>query len=407
MNAVVDAVAGRLDAFEDMYLDFHQHPELSMQEDRTRAAISSRLSELGYEILEIGGGIVGILVNGEGPTVLFRADIDGLPVRESDDKEYASRAQQVNRAGEHVPVMHACGHDFHITGGLGAAEFLAEHRDLWSGTYVALFQPGEETGEGAKVMVAAGLVDAVNAATGNGRVDVALAQHVLPAPVAGHVATVVGPVFSAAATLRITFTGRGSHGSMPHLGIDPVLMGAHTVTRLNEIVSRELAPGEFGVVSVNAFHAGEAANVIPDSSELLVNIRAYSDETYEKEIAAIHRIAQAEAAASGAPAPVVEMFEDTPVVTNDAVVTARVRESLVSVLGEERVDDLVPSTASEDFSIIADAFGAPYCYWGLGGFADPAAAQPNHSPHFVPDLHPTLETGVAAAIAGVLAYLGK
>ncbi|MGV9188098.1 amidohydrolase [Arcanobacterium canis] len=406
-EAITQAVASRLPSLEEMYLDFHQHPELSMLEERTSTIISLRLEELGYTVREIGGGVVGILTHGTGPTVLFRADIDGLPVREAPDTAYASVATQVNRDGETVPVMHACGHDFHITAGLGAAEFFATHKDLWSGTYVALFQPGEESGEGAKSMVANGVVEQVNALTGNGKVDVALAQHVLPVPVSGNVATAAGAVFSAAATLRVVLRGRGSHGSMPHLGIDPILMAAHVVTRLNEIVSRELTPGEFGVVSVNAIHAGDAGNVIPDSAELLVNIRAYSDETYDKEIAAIHRIVEAEAAASGAAAPTIEIFEDTPVVTNDIAVRQRVHASLAAVLGDERVEELVPSTASEDFSIIADAFNAPYCYWGLGGFADEQSAQPNHSPHFIPDLHPTLETGVTAAIAGALAYLGS
>ncbi|MCO6502505.1 MAG: amidohydrolase [Acidimicrobiales bacterium] len=227
-----------------------------MAEKETAAEITRRLESFGYQTHQIGGGVVGLLDNGDGPTVLFRADIDALPVEEDTGLPYSSE----------VPgVMHACGHDFHITSGLGTAALLAENRDSWSGTYVALFQPGEETAEGARAMVDDGLVGKVP------RPDVALSQHVLTKPAAGEVATASGPVLSTAASMKVVVYGKGSHGSMPHLGIDPVVLASAIVMRLQGIVSREIAPSEFGVVTVGSLQAGSKANIIPDRAELRPN----------------------------------------------------------------------------------------------------------------------------------------
>lgn len=387
---------------EELYVQLHQNPELSMQETETAAEITRRLESFGYEVQQIGGGVVGILRNGEGPTVLFRADIDALPVQETTGLPYASTKTMVDREGSTVPVMHACGHDMHITAGLGAASLLAGSKDAWTGTYVALFQPAEETAEGARSMVADGLVEKV------GPIDVALGQHVLTVPAAGEVGTTAGPVLSTAASIKVVLQGKGSHGSMPHLGVDPVLLASSIVMRLQGIVSRELAPGTFGVVTVGSLQAGAKANVIPDTATLLINIRAYEDEVKEVLLASIERIVRAECAASGPPAePVLERYDEFPSTVNDADVDERVTQAFVEHFGPDRVKHLDRITASEDFSIIPDAFGVPYAYWGFGGFTADQQALPNHNPGFAPAMQPSLRTGTEAAVAAVMAYLGK
>ncbi len=378
---------------EELYIHLHKHPELSMQEVETAAEITRRLESYGYEVQQIGGGVVGVLRNGEGPTVLFRADIDALPVEENTGLPYRSE----------VPgMMHACGHDFHIVAGLGAAKLLAESRDLWSGTYIALFQPGEETAQGAKAMVDDGLVDKVP------RPDVALGQHVLTSPESGKVGTIAGPMLSTAASIKVTVFGKGSHGSMPHLGIDPVVLASAIVMRLQGIVAREVSPFKFAVVTVGSLQAGTKANIIPDRAVLQLNIRAYELAVRDQLIAAIERIVKAECEASGSPQPPeIEIYDFYPLTDNDAEVNAKVTAAFIETLGPDRVVEMAPITASEDFSTIPDAFGIPYCYWGFGGFAPGQQVFPNHNPGFGPVLQPTLRTGTEAAVTAVLAYLGK
>lgn len=379
---------------EELYIHLHKHPELPMQEFETAAEIARRLESYGYDVQRIGGtGVVGVLTNGEGPTVLFRADIDALPVEENTGLPYRSE----------VPgAMHACGHDFHITAGLGAAKLLAESKDLWAGTYIALFQPAEETAQGAKAMVEDGLVDKVP------RPDVALGQHVLAVPVSGKVGTIAGPMLSTAASIKVTVFGKGSHGSMPHLGIDPVVLASSIVMRLQGIVAREVSPFKFAVVTVGSLQAGTKANIIPDRAVLQLNIRAYDLAVRDHLLASIERIVKAECEASGSPQPPeIEVYDFYPLTNNNAEVTATVTAALVDALGADRVVALDPITASEDFSTIPDAFGIPYCYWGFGGFAEGQQTFPNHNPAFGPVLQPTLRTGTEAAVTAVLAYLGK
>jgi len=387
---------------EELYVHLHQNPELPMQETETAAEITRRLESYGYDVQQIGGGVVGIMANGEGPKVLFRADIDALPVKEITGLPYASTKQQVDRDGVTQDVMHACGHDLHITAGLGAASLLASNRDAWSGTYVAVFQPAEETAEGARSMVADGLVEKV------GPIDVAIGQHVLASPAAGEVGTIAGPMLSTGACIRVKVTGKGSHGSMPHLGVDPVLMASSIVTRLQSIVSRELAPGQFGVVTVGSLQAGTKANIIPNEATLLLNIRAYDEAVRNKLLASIERIVRAECEASGAPVePTFQLYDQYPLTDNDEAANAKITAAFVEHFGADRVKKLAPIPASEDFSIIPNAFGVPYCYWGFGGFTPDQKALPNHNPGFGPAMQPTLRTGTEAALAGVLAYLGK
>ncbi len=387
---------------EELYIHLHKNPELSMQETETAAEITKRLESFGYDVQQIGGGVVGLMANGEGPTVLFRADIDALPVEEKTGLEYASTKTAIDKAGNTVPLMHACGHDMHIAAGLGAAELLSQNKDKWSGTYIALFQPGEETAEGATAMVNDGLVDKVP------RPDVALGQHVLTVPAAGEVGTTAGPMLSTGACIRVTVWGKGSHGSMPHLGVDPVLLGAAIVQRLQGIVSREIAPSQFGVVTVGSFQAGTKANIIPDSAQLLLNIRAYDTEVRKTLISAIERIVKAECEASGSPKPPeIELYESYPLTDNDEIVSERITDAFRSYFGTDRVKKLAPIPASEDFSNIPTAWGVPYSYWGFGGFTEGMTVLPNHNPGFAPAIQPSLRTGTEAAVVAILAYLGK
>lgn len=325
--------------------------------------------------------------------MLFRADIDALPVTEATGLDYASTVDG---------VMHACGHDHHIVAALGAASLLSQRKDLWDGTYIALFQPAEELGSGAQAMVDDGLTDKVP------RPDVCLGQHVLAAPEAGHVATSAGPVLSAGDSLRITIHGTGSHGSMPHLGVDPVVIAAAVIMRLQTVVAREIAPGDFGVLTVGSVQAGLKANIIPAEAVLLVNIRAYDLTVRETILGAIERIVRAECQAARCPRePDIEITESFPLTDNDAEVTAIVTRAFVEHFGAQRVHELARISASEDFSVIPDAFGVPYTYWGYGGFTPEQTAVPNHNPGFAPAIQPVLRTGTEAAVAAVLAYLGR
>ena len=255
---------------EEFYKDLHRHPDVWGEEARTAEKVTGKLQEIGAdEVVEIGGGVVGIIRNGDGRRVLFRADMDALPVTEATGLEYAS-----TEPGK----MHACGHDAHVASALGAAALLARNKGEWSGTYLALFQPGEETGKGAQAMIDDGLVAKLAAV----RPDVCLAQHVLTVPEAGNVATRSGAVLSAGDSIRVTVFGKGSHGSMPHLGVDPAVLASSIVLRLQGIVSREIAPSDFGVVTVGAIKVGSAPNVISDQAELLLNVRAYDNAVREK-----------------------------------------------------------------------------------------------------------------------------
>ena len=406
MTALTDRMTAALKEYrawqEPLLTDLHRHPELSMREERTRRIIAAQLAEFGYEVQQIGGGVVGVLSRGEGPTVLLRADMDGLPVQEASGLPYASVHSQQDADGTLQPTMHACGHDFHMVAALGAARLLAEHRGDWSGTFIALFQPGEETAAGAAAMVADGLIDKIPAP------DACLGQHVLTSPAAGKVAVAPGPVLSSSVSMRVRVHGAGSHGSMPHLGVDPVVLAAAIVTRIQTLVAREIAPGDFGVVTVGALHAGTSANIIPDQAELALNFRAYSEEILDHLVEGVQRMVRAECEAARSPKePEFELFNRYPVTDNDPQLAAQVREAFIAQFGPERVEHMDPVTASEDFSTIPDAFGVPYCYWGFGGYAQGREAAPNHSPLWAPDLQPSLSTGTEAAASGAFALLGR
>lgn len=386
---------------EELYRWFHQHPELSLQEAETKARIIKELEALDdVEVVDVGAGVVGILRNGDGHTVAMRADFDGLPVKEDSGVEYASTATQVSdKAGQEVPVGHMCGHDMHTTWLLTTISFLAENRNAWSGTFEAVFQPAEEIAEGGKNMVAAGITGKVPVP------DVMLGQHVMGALSMGHVATNEGISFTQASTVKVTVRGVGSHGSMPEKSVDPIVLSSSIIMQLQTIISRELPASERAVVSVGTIHGGTKANVIPDKVVFELNTRCYSQEVEDHIHASIERIVNNQAAAAGAPEPSFEYSERFPVLDNDRDVTAKVTESMQTLLGEERTETFAPLSASEDFPDIPNAFGTPYCFWVVGGFPDPENAPGNHSPQFVPELHPTLEAGAEATVAALCPWL--
>ncbi len=399
---------------EDLYRQLHQHPELSHQEHRTAAAVAQRLRDSAFQVTEgIGGtGVVGVLRAGDGPAVLLRADMDALPVRESTGLPYASTSTATDATGTDVPVMHACGHDVHVACLLGAAALLAGHQDQWRGTLVVLFQPAEELGDGARRMVDDSLASIV------GTVDVAFAQHVLPMP-AGTIGTRAGSVLSAADSMRVTVHGRGAHGSMPQASVDPVVLAAMIVIRLQTIVSREVAPTMSAVVTVGSIRAGTKSNVIDDRAVLELNVRTYDEQTRSTVLDAIRRIVEAECHASGSPkAPEFELFDRFPPTVNDATTTERLSTAFADHFGRA-AGGLELQSASEDFSDLPAALGVPYSYWGIGGtdahtYAVAAAAgriaqdiPVNHSPFFAPVLQPTLDVGTSALVVAALAWLAR
>lgn len=382
---------------EETYEAFHRHPELSMNEEWTLDTIETHLRTLDCAITRLGGGIIGIIKNGEGPVVMMRADIDALPVTEQTQLPYSSTRTTTDEDGNTVGVMHACGHDVHITSLLGATRLLSDNKNAWKGTYIALFQPGEEIAAGARSMVEAGLAQSVP------HPDVVLGQHVLGFE-AGAIRISPGPILSASDSIKITLHGAGSHGSMPHLGVDPVVLASSIVMRLQGIVAREIAPGEPAVVTVGAIHAGNRPNVISDQATLRINTRAYSEEILLQLRESIERIVRAECQASNSPqAPEFEYSNRFPLTNNDTEATAKVAAAMRQYFGD-KVKDFSPVPASEDFSYLAQPFKAPYVYWGLGGFPTDRDAPGNHSPYFAPVKEPTLAAGASAAVVAALAY---
>jgi amidohydrolase len=417
----VDSAADEvLSAFEllaptlrELYVDLHAHPELSGQEERTAGVVVEHLRAAGLEVTTgVGGhGVVGVLRNGVGPVVMVRADMDGLPVREETGLPYASLESAVGADGDSVPVMHACGHDMHVTCLLGATRLMAERCSRWAGTVVVVFQPAEESGEGARAMVDGGLFDLVPAP------DIVLGQHVAPHP-AGLLLHRQGPVLAAADTIAVTLHGRGGHASAPELAVDPIVMAASTILRLQTLVSREVAPQQAAVVTVGQVHAGTRGNVLPDDATMVIDVRTFDPATREGLLGAITRIVRAEAAASGAPRPpTITVLESLPPTINDPEATARVVAAFASHASTAALQEPPASMGSEDFGHFGAASGAPSVFWFFGG-GDPEAyasaerdgrlaedIPSNHSPRYAPVIDPTLRTGVAAVVVAALAWL--
>jgi amidohydrolase len=392
-----------LDDLMELYKDVHRHPELSMAETRTAELAAQRLKAAGFEEVTAGvgnTGVVGLLRNGDGPTVMLRADMDALPVHEQTGLDYAS---------EYDGVMHACGHDMHVAWLAGAAAVLAGATETWRGTVMAVFQPAEETAAGARAMIDDGLFDRFP------KPDVIFGQHVMPAP-AGMIGLRSGVITSAADSFEIRMFGRGAHGSMPEASVDPVVMAAATVLRLQTIVSREVAAAQSAVVTVGALQAGTKENVIPDDAVIKLNVRTFDESVRTHVLAAIKRIVDAEAAASGAPKQSeIIPLDSYQLVRNDPEAAVRVRSAFTAHFGHERVVDIPPISASEDFGSFGSEWSVPSVFWTVGG-TDPDAYREakeagrlaelptNHNPRFAPVLQPTLETGVETLLAAAYAW---
>jgi hippurate hydrolase len=403
-SAVLKNLGKVVPELEPLYEDIHSHPELSMHETRTAGIAAESLRKAGYEVTTGVGktGVVGLLRNGDGPTVMLRADMDALPVAEATGLAYASKV-----AG----VGHMCGHDMHVTWLIGTATLMAQARAAWKGTLMVVFQPGEETAQGAQAMIEDGLLKRFPTP------QVVLGQHVMVGP-AGSVAGSAGPITSAADSLQIRLFGRGAHGSMPQASVDPVVMAASVVLRLQTIVSREIAATDAAVVTVGVLQAGTKENVIPDDAIIKLNVRTFDAGVRKHVLEAIERIVNAEAAASGAPRkPEITPLDRYPLNVNDKAASDRIAAAFRAHFSADRVTHTGPAPASEDFGCFGTAWKVPSVYWFVGGndpevYAKAKAAGTvnklpvNHSPQFAPVLHPTLETGVEALVVGALAWLG-
>lgn len=399
-----------------LFEHFHRNPELSFLEHKTAARLADELRKSGVEVMEGIGrtGIVGMMANGEGPLVLVRADMDGLPVEEKSELPYSSTVRQVDLSGEEVPVMHACGHDMHITTMVGVARRLAAMRDRWSGAVMFVGQPAEERIMGAREMIEDGLYERF------GVPDYALALHVSAGRPAGKIEVPPGLLASSSDSVDITVFGVGAHGASPHRGKDPIYIAAQLVVALQGIVSRELNPLDPGVVTVGAIHGGFKHNVIPDRVELQLTVRANREETREQLLSAIERIAEGVGRAAGLPASllpkVVRTKESTPVTMNDPELAARVRTAIAAGMGEEVLHSEPPSgMGAEDFAyFLRTEHKVPGTYFNVGG-TDPAdleaeaAGGPqvagHHSPFFRIEPEPSIRAGVEAMTLAVLDLL--
>jgi hippurate hydrolase len=387
-----------------IYLDLHEHPELSGHETQTAAKLATSLRSAGYDVTEhVGGtGVVAVLKNGAGPTIMLRTELDALPVEENTGLPYASKVHTQDDTGRDVPVMHACGHDVHMASLVGTAEIMAHSKNTWHGTLILIGQPAEETIGGAEGMIRDGLF------TRFPKPDAITALHVGNEFPAGTVAITPGIYNTNSDSIRITIYGKGGHGASPHTTVDPIVIAARTILSLQTIASREVKPGELAIVTVGYIRAGTKNNIIPDQAEMGLTVRTYKADIRQQALASISRIAKAEAQAAGAPRePSVDHYEGTDAVYNEPALADSLRAPLEAALGKDHVVTAGPITPSEDFSYFVEQ-GVPGFYFSLGG-ADPqklAEAKAagthlpsNHSSLFAPDVDPALHTGIAAEVA--------
>jgi amidohydrolase len=388
---------------QTFYLDLHQHPELSSHETRTAAELAGRLRTLGYEVTEhIGGtGIVAILKNGPGPTVMLRTELDGLPVEEKTGLPYASKVRTKDDSGRDVGVMHACGHDIHMASLWGTAAIMAHSKDSWHGTLMLIGQPAEETITGADAMIKDGLFSRLP------KPDIGIALHDTNNLPYGKVGITPGYAKANADSVRITVFGKGGHGALPNTTVDPVLIAARIAVTVQSIVSREIKPGDAAVITIGYIQAGSKNNIIPDEARMGFTVRSYKPDVRQHLLAGIERVAKAEAMAAGAEKmPLIEKYESTSAVYNDPVLTQHLASTLEGVLGKGTVVTEEPIMTSEDYSYFVDQ-GIPSFYFTLG-VADPqklaeaksAGGQlpSNHSPLFAPVPEPSIKTGVTAEV---------
>jgi amidohydrolase len=429
ISEIITTCIPDLSHYEAIYKDLHQYPGLSLQENRAAKVAAGHLRCLsGFKVTTgIGGhGLIGVLSNGPGRTVLLRADTDALPVKELTDLPYASKAKEVDVAdGVEKPVMHACGHDMHVACMLAAATALHAAQEHWSGTLVILFQPNEERGGGARAMIDDGLYDSARHACPPP--DIVLGQHVMWRA-AGTLGTRRGAFASSADSFELTLHGRGGHASQPHRTIDPVVLAAYVILRIQSIVAREVDPRDSAVVTVASVQAGLAENIIADYAVLKINVRAVKPETRAKVLESLRRIVKAECDASGCERePEWKCTSSFPFMVNDENVTAALEPYFMEYFGPARYSPSAdPLGGSEDFSILATEAprkdggkGVPYSYWCFGG-TDPEKWKDaerrgrlkeeipiNHSAYFAPVIQPTLRTGVDGLVVGAWTFLSK
>lgn len=391
---------------ELLYRDLHAHPELSSQETETAAKLATQLRQLGYEVTTgVGGtGVVAILKNGTGPTVMLRTELDALPVAENTGLSFASTVHTKNEAGQDVSVMHACGHDLHMAAWMGSARIMAGSRSSWKGTLMLIAQPAEETGAGAKAMIAAGLF------TRFPKPDFAIAVHDDARTIAGTVGFHAGPVLSNADAVTVHIYGRGGHGARPEATVDPIVIAAKTILSFQTIVSREMSPFDPSVITVGAIHGGTKNNIIPDEVTLLLTVRSFTTPVRQHLLSSISRIAKAEAMAAGAPRePLIEVMPTAQALVNDPALTKRVSAALVREFGAAKAMDVPPEMVSEDFSEFSLA-GVPTLQLRIGA-VEPAKYEaaakggpplPSlHSSTFAPDLEPTMKSAMAAEVVAL------
>ncbi|HEY4084533.1 MAG TPA: amidohydrolase [Bryobacteraceae bacterium] len=416
-------VNGQVSSLAGIYKDLHAHPELSHQEAHTSTLVADELRKAGYTVTEHIGkypdgsqayGVVAVLENGAGPRLLIRSDLDALPVVEETGLPYASHAHAKNAAGQDVGVMHACGHDIHMTTLIGTGRALAALKSQWHGTVMLIGQPSEETIDGAKAMLADHLYERF------GKPDMAIALHDTNLHPAGQVSVTSGPALSGATSIDVTMRGIGSHGSRADLGKDPIVMAAQFITQIQTIASRQTDPRDPVVVTVGDIHAGTRRNIIPDEAKMEITLRAFNEKTREAAISGIRRAAQGVALAAGVPedrAPVITVLENesTPVTYNDPALTTRIRTAIAGVLGAQNVIDDPLAMGSEDFGLFGlDGHQIPTVMFWLGAmdpakFTEASAAGKElpglHSNHFEPLPEPTLRTGVEAMTSAAIALL--
>ncbi len=416
-ESVASHLAADYASLDALYKHFHANPELSLLEEKTAARLATELRNAGFEVTEkVGGhGIVGVLKNGAGPTLLLRTDLDGLPVQEETGLPYASKTRATDITGVEVATMHACGHDIHMTVLTGTARALVALKNRWSGTLVLVGQPAEERGIGARAMLAEGLYRRFP------KPDFALAIHDSATLPHGTVGTIEGFAMANVDMVDITVRGIGGHGAYPHTTKDPVVLAARIVVALQTIVSRETRPVDPAVVTVGSIHGGTKHNIIPDEVKLQLTLRSYTDEVRARTIEAVRRICRGEAIAAGIPddrMPVVTVADEgTPATYNDPALTRRVRGALTDWLGADKLVTIEPEMGGEDFSQFGRTVEkVPLCLFRIGTVAPEkiAASQRSgmplpslHSNKFAPVPEPTIKTGVTALTAAALELLAK
>jgi len=416
-STIKAAAAEDYPSLEKLYQHLHANPELSLREEKSAEKIASELKQLGLDVTSrVGGhGVVGVLRNGSGPTVLVRTDLDALPVKEQTGLPYASKVRATNDLGVEVDVMHACGHDVHMTSLVGTARLLARMKDAWQGTVVFIAQPAEERGAGARAMLADGLFKRFP------KPDYCLALHVSSDLPTGSVALVEGYAMANVDSVNVTIRGAGGHGAWPHKTKDPIVLAAQTILALQTIVSRETDPLDSAVVTVGSIHGGTKHNIIPDEVKLQITVRSFTDGVREKTLAAIRRIVHGQAIAAGIPEdrlPIVtlENLEFTPATYNSPDLVRHLRPGLEKLLGGKNVATRKASMGGEDFSEYGrTADKIPICMFWLGSVEPERVAESERTGQGLPSLHssqyrpvpgPTIQTGVAAMTTAVLTVLG-